>query len=461
MTAHKTEEPHRRRWRPLGPLLCAAILWAAPGLARDEASDTAAAEETDRTDTRSARWRARREEKRHQLAPYRAAWLEKQILAFEKAERPSVMHWSFHGLYPRILGLAKGSKNALGARLWRPDIGGSSLDLHASAFHSIRGYEFYDLQFGKIPGADFGFEATSALPLRSTKGDDVFELATLERPDRRGWGVYGSARYQHYTALPYFGQGPDSKREDETTYLRRDVLYELDAAYQLGKHFVATMSAGFVEGGVGAGEDPHFPSTDERFDDETAPGLDAEPDFWKLSAAALFDSRDPVGNPKRGMVIAIQFDRYADDEAGEYSFNRYSSDSRAFIPLGSSQRTLALRAYVSYDSPDVGARVPFFLQETLGGSHTLRGYRSFRFQGSKLALFQAEYRWEAIPAIELALFVDSGTVAEGNLRLDFHRLKTSWGAGLRFKIPSALLARVEWARSSEDSRFYMRFSPAW
>ena len=49
--------------------------------------------------------------------------------------------------------------------------------------------------------------------------------------------------------------------------------------------------------------------------------------------------------------------------------------------------------------------MPFYLQSFLGGSHTLRAYASQRFRGEKLALFQAEYRWEAAPAVELALFV--------------------------------------------------------
>ena len=43
-----------------------------------------------------------------------------------------------------------------------------------------------------------------------------------------------------------------------------------------------------------------------------------------------------------------------------------------------------------------------------GGSHTLRGFRTFRFRGEKVLLLQAEYRWEAWPALEFALFADAG-----------------------------------------------------
>jgi outer membrane protein assembly factor BamA len=160
-------------------------------------------------------------------------------------------------------------------------------------------------------------------------------------------------------------------------------------------------------------------------------------------------------------VLSFELDRYRDREGGAFSFSRYAVDARTFTTLGSPQRVLALRGYASYDDPDPGAEVPFYLQETLGGSHDLRGFRNFRFRGTKLAVFQAEYRWEMVPALELALFLESGTVAGPGARLDFDDQRSSWGAALRLKTPTSFLARIEWARSAEGSRFYVRFSPAW
>ena len=47
----------------------------------------------------------------------------------------------------------------------------------------------------------------------------------------------------------------------------------------------------------------------------------------------------------------------------------------------------------------------------LGGSHTLRGYSSWRFRDRNRLLLTGEYRWTAGPFVDMALFVDAGKVA--------------------------------------------------
>jgi len=411
-------------------------------------------------ETRAELWRRLREEKRQRVHPYEPAWLEQRILELEKAERPSLFDIQVAGIYPRVRGLAKGSKNAIGGRLWHSDIGGSPFDLHASAFYSVNAYEFYDAQLGVIPSAPADPGARVPLPQKSTRGDDVFELGTLRIPGS-SWGLYLSASYAHSTRLPFFGLGPDSQLANETRFLERDTHYEIVAARSLGHRIYASVRAGYVESGIGPGESPEFPSTQDLFGEANVPGLAEQPSYWRLGAIAMFDGRDVVRNPKRGGVLSFELDRYLDRDGGAFSFSRYAVDARTFATLGSPQRVLALRGYASYDEPDPGAEVPFYLQETLGGSHDLRGFRNFRLRGTKLAVFQLEYRWEMVPAIELALFAESGTVASAGERLDLDDQRTSWGAALRLKTPTNFLARVEWAKSAEGSRFYVRFSPAW
>jgi hypothetical protein len=442
----------QRRLRAVA-LLCLAALGAAPPAPGGEHPPEPA-------DTRQELWRRLREQKRARVHRYEPAWLEARILELEKAERPSILDVDIAGIYPRVQGLAKGSKNAIGGRLWHADLGGSPIDLHASAFYSVSSYEFYDVQLGVIPSAPPTPRGRVPLPHKSTRGDDVFELAALRVPGA-SWGLYASARYAHSTRLPFFGLGPGSRRSDETTFLQREARYEIVAARSLGNRVYAAASAGLVESGIGPGEDMEYPSTDEIFGGAGLPGLADQPDYWRVGVVAMADGRDVVRNPKRGVVLAIEVDRYADRGGGLFSFTRYAGDLRGFATLSSPQRVIALRAYGSLDDADPGAEVPFYLQETLGGSHDLRGFRNFRFRGTKLALFQAEYRWEMVPALELALFVDTGAVAGAGEDLRLGHRRTSWGGGLRLKTPSSFLARLEWARSAEGSRFYLRLSPAW
>ena len=125
------------------------------------------------------------------------------------------------------------------------------------------------------------------------------------------------------------------------------------------------------------------------------------------------------------------------------------------------QRVLAVRAYASADDPHEGAQVPFYMQEALSNSRTLRGYDSFRFRGEKLVSLQAEYRWEAAPAIELVAFVDSGRVFREDEDIDIEGLRATWGGGLRLKTWNKTFVRFDVGTSDEGTRVYLRFGPSY
>jgi hypothetical protein len=416
----------------------------------------AAAEETverpnEAPGTRAYEWRQLRESRFAKVRPYEAGFAERQVLGFEKAERPSILDLNLLGFYPRIQSIAHGSRTAGGVRFWKADIGRSLLDVHGSAFYSIHGYEFYDLQFGRLPHSGKGF------PLRSSQGNEVYELGNLAPGQAAALILYGSARYQHYPRTSFYGSGPDSRSEDQTSFLDQRAFYELVAGVQLSQHFSLTARGGYVQVFVGPGEDERFPTTQEQFTDADAPGLETQPDFVLVSGQAFWDRRDRPANPKKGAMAALQVTSLNDRGGDAFGFTRIAGDVRGFVPLGSVQRTLALRGYLSSDEAASGARVPFYVQETLGGSHTLRGFPNSRFRDTKLLLLQAEYRWEASPGIELALFTDAGRVASRVSDL-FSDLEADAGIGLRLKTYRNTAFRLDVARSREGWQVLARFN---
>lgn len=374
------------------------------------------------------------------------------MLALEKAERPSLLQLNFLGFYPRIQSIARGSRTAGGVRFWQPDVGRSGLDVHASAFRSITGYELYDLQFGEIP------HHAGQLPRRSTEGLEVDRLGDLTPQGPSPHLIlHASLRYQHFPRVRYFGSGPDSRLADESTFLDQQAFYELVGGYQLSPRLSLMARAGYLQAFVGRGDDAGEPATQDLFSDASAPGLSRQPDFLVFSGQAFWDGRDRPGNPRRGVAVGLQLSHAEDRSGEEFGFTRVAGDVRGFLSLGSDQRVLALRAHVSSDNPDRGGRVPFYLQENLGGSHTLRGFESFRFRDDKLLLLQAEYRWYPGPAVELALFADAGRVAPRVEDL-FQRLEADFGIGLRFKSSLVTYLRLDFARSREGWRTLVRFN---
>ena len=403
---------------------------------------------------RLAQWVERRRAKCSELRPYEATFLEKQVLAFEKAERPPLTQWNLGGLYPRIQSIDHRSQYAAGLRLWRPELGDSRFDVSGSAFWSLQGFQYYDAQVGVVPHRD------QAFPLFAAKSDDVFELSNVRFDANTPYMLYGSFLYRWAPKFDYFGIGPDSKQEDQADFRLRETLYEGVAGYRVLPRLTLSGRLGLDSNSIGEGHDDDLPAVEDVFPASTVPGFTEQPDFLRYGAAAIFDSRDVAQNPHRGAVLSAAWQRYAQQSGGDdQSFSRLAGDARLYVSLGNRQRVLALRAYGSQDSPVSGARVPFYLLSYLGSSHTLRAFASQRFRGERLALLQAEYRWEASPAIELAAFVDSGAVAA--TRDDsLGQFRTDGGVGLRFKSHETALLRFDFAWGGEGFRFLFRFGPA-
>ncbi len=224
-------------------------------------------------------------------------------------------------------------------------------------------------------------------------------------------------------------------------------MAELVAGYALASWLQVT-ARGYQAYEIGPGEDSELPLTQDIFTPTTAPGLLAQPNFTQLTGQLIIDRRDEPGHPNRGVVVAVVASRYGDTGGNRFRFNHFALDASGFVPLGHPQRLIALRFRWFFDDSLVGS-VPFYLQESLGGSHTLRGFDSFRFRGEKVILGQAEYRWLAAPPIELALTYDIWTVSGPGEHFDVDDLKSNWGVGLRIKNFRSTLVRLDYARSFE------------
>ena len=405
-------------------------------------------------ETRAEHWRRLREAKKDALVPYRPTFLERQILQFEKAEKPAISTRNFHGFYPRVAGISSASWIAPIVRFWQPDIGGTRLSVHASAAYSLRGYELYDFQAGRMP------HAGRALPPRSTRGDDVYELGGVAKSTLDRLILYSSLRYRHNPRDGFYRLGADSRLEDRTSFLLQDATYELVGGWQFGRRLVATGRFGYRQAFVGEGDQPDVPTIGAVFDDTQAPGLARQPDFWKASGLVLYDGRDRPFNPHRGGMVGLELTRYDDRGSEEFAFTRMALDARGYLTLGSPQRVLAVRGLFVRDEADQGSRVPFYMMDELSDSHRLRGYRTFRYRGEKIVALSAEYRWEAAPALELALFTDAGRAYRPEESWKVHGISASLGFGIRLKTHEDVVLRLEVAGGTETTRAYLRFGPS-
>jgi Omp85 superfamily domain len=389
-----------------------------------------------------------REEKAAKLTPPPKPALEKYAQKFDQKGNSSIEDMNFWGFHPRVDWIARGSGMALGTRYWKPEVLGP-IDLMGAAFYSWKKYQYYDLQVGLIPNTG------KRIPARSFETEDIDQLGDVKRESFSRFKLYASGRFRDRTDESYFGTGPNSS-PDVVHYGIKDTLVEMATGYQITKRVGFTVKGGLLQNTLAPGRSD--PQLESRFPDQSIPGKEAPPNYFRTHASILFDFRDDPNVPHEGFMVAFGWEKYDNvDTVDLFNFNRFGIDSRAYFPLGSHQQVLAVRGVAVDSDPAPNSRVPFFIQPSLGGGESLRGYDAFRFQGDKSLLVQGEYRWEASPRFELAFFVDSGTVANQGSRLSFHEMNSDAGFGFRVKSSRSTLMRIDSAWGSEGYRLQFRF----
>jgi len=156
-----------------------------------------------------------------------------------------------------------------------------------------------------------------------------------------------------------------------------------------------------------------------------------------ITLAAVNDTRSDLYNPRRGSYERLSAE-FAGLLFGGTEFNKYVLDTRRFFRMGA-KNTLAMRLLVGTVSGDP----PYLEQFLIGGSETLRGYRTDRFVGTKMGILNTEYRMPIGGNLLGVLFVDvgdawGGSVAGSLLEDTVHDSFTShlgYGVGVRVKTP--------------------------
>ena len=186
----------------------------------------------------------------------------------------------------------------------------------------------------------------------------------------------------------------------------------------------------------------------------------ADPSYSRTSVFAEYDRRPSSGYASRGGLYRIELFNYHQANAGAHSFSRVDAEAQHFVPLRREGSVLAFRALASTTNTAQGESVPFVLLPDLGGSHTLRGYPSWRFRDRSRMALTAEYRWKAGHFLDMALFVDAGQVAPRLADLDLRKFKKTYGLGMSFHTPATTITRIEVARTGEGTALVFSFSPS-
>jgi outer membrane protein assembly factor BamA len=146
-----------------------------------------------------------------------------------------------------------------------------------------------------------------------------------------------------------------------------------------------------------------------------------------LGIVWVWDTRDQVFFPNHGGFTEVRFVVYTKDLGSEFTFTWLNANVRRYWSFAKDQ-VLAAQLYLE----TTGGSPPFFELPKLGGSNVMRGYFFGRYRDEDYFAFQAEYRQYFWWRFGFVAFAGFGDVARDLTALSFHRLKPTYGFGLRF-----------------------------
>jgi hypothetical protein len=266
-------------------------------------------------------------------------------------------------------------------------------------------------------------------------------------------------QWQDYTQVSFYGTGSASRESNVSEYRLRSTNLVGYATFRPLESIGIDGHLGWLKPSVlpRAGLFKRDrPDTQDAFPRDIVFAMDDQPDFLHSGIALTVDTRDFPGHPTRGGLVRAAAAHYSDRDAHLFSFRRYEAEAAGFLPFADSRVVVAVHGWLVGSDTGDNESVPFYLQPSLGGQNSLRGYAEYRFQDRSLMLVNVEARVVMMTHVDAAFFMDAGNVASriGDLDLE----KRSYGAGLRLHSRRQTYARVDLARSEEGWRLLLRLT---
>ncbi len=369
----------------------------------------------------SEEWDAARQAKAENPQPERLSVFDRFLITL-KDRAVSKFENGLAGFHPKIGSVTPGSGFGLGAEYRSTGLADGRIEILAGAQGTLLNYKRYEVgvRLPNLAGGKFSVEVG---------------------------GVH-----RDYPREDFYGPGIESISAARTDYHLRDTAATAAFKVHAGPWFTVGVAGGVLDTAARRGADPGFNSTEDVFSAAEAPGAQSHTRFKVLSAFASADTRDEKGNPRSGSLYSASVTSYYDRKPAQFSFTEYQAEAQHYISFFNKRRVVALRARVSATESAVGQEVPFYMQPHLGGSNDLRGFADDRFRDHNSAVFNAEYRWELMSALDMAVFGDAGQVANtlSDFRLD--KFKTSYGVGLRVNTAHSVFLRADLAFSRQEGR---------
>jgi hypothetical protein len=358
-----------------------------------------------------------------------------------------------HGIGVTLGSILPGSSFAIGGTYAQERTLGTPIGGSISAAYSIRGYADVDVRLGQIKGCDHRAEL-NPVDADLTHVFNDHDLLVF------GPALYLDVRQRDYPRMDYFGLGQASELSGRSDFRVRGPSVDLVGQWQHNRHIGVSGRVGTLRLTVQPGTNHGVPNIDTVYTADTAPGLDTPHRYHVAGAAITVDFRDQAHLTTRGTFAgaAVWYGAAKEVDDPSLSWARMIGEVRHFVRLHGLRHVLALRGLISARLDDASVPMPFYLEPTLGGTKTLRGFGSYRLRDDNAWAGTAEYRWRPNDRIEIAPFVDVGAVAAHVSDFGETRPAATPGIGLRGTTSSRVIVRLDLAHGRDGSRLMLTLS---
>ena len=274
--------------------------------------------------------------------------------------------------------------------------------------------------------------------------------------------------------LNFFGLGPNSTVAGKSLFgLTQTIagfgvvkpVYEWRAIHNLHLDLLGQVNGRFVN--LRGRHGQSVPSIETLYTEATAPGLANQPAFLQLLEG--FRIKPSLFRDNLRLNYQANFQEFYAPSSGQYNFQRWTIDLDHSIPIWSHtqfsppptngpdechsssadacpdvsysrnlQGSIGVRLLLSESLNSSSATVPFYFQQTLGGSDingapALSSYQDYRYRAPNLLLLQERFEHSIWGPLGFQFLADQGKVALTRNDIGFSHLKHTFAAGFTLR----------------------------
>ncbi|MFO1519444.1 MAG: BamA/TamA family outer membrane protein [bacterium] len=257
----------------------------------------------------------------------------------------------------------------------------------------------------------------------------------------------------------FWGEGNNTPKSAQTSYVGRNVAVEAEVGYYFLKHLRLSLRENFLYTKLKEGIVPGVANTINVF--KPSDGV-SDSVNWAPGLALVYDTRPRANLSTRGTLVDASLFFSLQALGSDNNFFGLQLDARHLLNFHDDRFVTVFRGVIR---KVYGENLPFYQLSSLGGPNELRGYPGNRFIDKGKILLSLEQRNRIVNfklfktdlSFSLDPFFEVGEVFSRLDNFQFDRLRPTGGLGFRVLVLPSTLIRADVGFGAEGPNVFVKF----